>query len=218
LMPAFYLIHFFYGLSVQGGPTRGEETASKSEVRVLPASAKLYLGMVIASGLGLLSWGALEWESAGLVRFTTFLAIALVASGCKVRLPGMTETVSLNFVVLLAAITELPLAEVVFLAAASALVQSVWKAKVRPQAVQIWFGLTSMALDLPLLPRRGCIRRTDDGGEPLDRVVRGFVGAAAGPARLPLLPASCEPHSAIRSATGPCVNPSASGITGGNKP
>ena len=146
LMPAFYLIHFFYGLSVQGGSTRGEEAVSESEVRALPASAKLYLGTVIASGLGLLSWGALEWEPAGLLRFTTFLAIALLASGCKVRLPGVTETVSLNFVVLLAAITELSLPEVVFLAAASAVVQSVWKPKVRPQAIQIWFGLTSMAL------------------------------------------------------------------------
>ena len=121
-MPALYLIHFFYSLSMQGRPAQGS-AASDSPSPSLPTSAKLYLGAVIASGLGLLSWGVLEWESAGLARFATFLAIALVSSGCKVRLPGVTETVSLNFVVLLAAIAELSLPEVVLLAAASAIVQ-----------------------------------------------------------------------------------------------
>lgn len=145
LLPALYLIHFFYGLTIQGRLAQGS-TASESANPLLPISGKLYLGAVIASGLGLLGWGVLEWESAGLVRFATFLAMALLASCCKVRLPGVTETVSLNFVVVLAAIAELSLPEVVFLAAASAVVQSIWKPKVRPQALQVWFGLASMAL------------------------------------------------------------------------
>ena len=150
LMPAFYLIHFFYSLSIQGLPTRGQGTTLEFQIRALPSTAKLYLGMVIAAGLVLLSCAVLAWESAELLRFATFLAIALVASGCKVRLPGVTETVSLNFVVLLTAITELPLTQVVLIAGASAVVQSVWKPKVRPQAIQIWFGLTSMALSSAL--------------------------------------------------------------------
>jgi len=145
LAPMLYLVHFFYGLSLGDFSTKGAAKLESGK-KNLSTAAKLYLGMVITAGLGVLIWNAFHWATDDIGRFGAYLAAAVILSCCKVRLPGMTSTISLNFVVVLAAIVELSLPEVVGLVAASAIVQSVWRPKVAPQPVQIAFSAASIVL------------------------------------------------------------------------
>jgi hypothetical protein len=149
LIPPLYLVHFYYGLSVELRPRTGD-AGSKVHALSLPIQAKLYLGVVIAAGLMLLSWGALHWEPQAIGRFGGYLLMAVLASMCKVRLPRMTGTISVNFVVLLAAIAELGFFEVMVLGGVAAVVQSVWRPKQRPMPVQIFFNLSTMVLSTAL--------------------------------------------------------------------
>ena len=67
----------------------------------MSARATTYVGCVIAAG-SLAAYPALaHWECADPLRFATYLLLALVAGALKVRLPGMTGTFSLNFLLVL---------------------------------------------------------------------------------------------------------------------
>src|SRR5690242_21888930 len=74
-----------------------------------------------------------------------FLAAAAIASALKVRLPGVTGTVSVSFLFVLAAIVNLSLPEALAVGALSMLVQSFWHARKRPRPVQLCFNLCSAA-------------------------------------------------------------------------
>jgi len=69
----------------------------------------------------------------------------MLSSKLKVTLPGMTGTLSVNFVFILVAVAELSLAETVIIACASGLAQVVLTAKVRPAPIQLLFTFSSMA-------------------------------------------------------------------------
>jgi hypothetical protein len=145
LLPLLYLVHFYYILSTDRAPSPGvpyDEPATK-----LPAGASLYISVVVAAGLALLIYGALHWESQNVTRFVGYLTMALLAAGFKVRLPRLTSTVSVSFVVILVAIAELSYAEAISLSAAVAIFQTCWRAQRRPQAVQIAFNAATFILD-----------------------------------------------------------------------
>lgn len=82
------------------------------------------------------------------LRFGGFLLVALLASVFKVRIPGLTGTYSLGFVVLLAAVSELSLAEVLGIALACAVAQSYWRAARRPQLVQVVFNAANLVISV----------------------------------------------------------------------
>jgi len=137
VMPPLYLLHFFLGLS------RGRrETGSTDDAGGLhlPRAAITYIGAVGAAGVLLLGWSILHWDTAGWIELLTFLVIAVPVSVLKIRLPGVTGTVSLNFVLLLLAMAELNLPQVVFVAGVSAVVQSIWGSDYRPAPVQVVFN------------------------------------------------------------------------------
>jgi hypothetical protein len=148
LLPLLFLIHFFYGLSLQR--RAGARLESSEERAGYSLVARLYFSLVIAAGLSLLIWGGLHWESEQGIRLVGYLAAVVVASTLKVRLPGMTGTISVNFVVLLAGIVELSLSEVTVIAAIAALVQIYWKPKRRPQSLQVVFSMATMVLSAGL--------------------------------------------------------------------
>ena len=147
LLPPLFLVHFFYGLSMQQRSAAQSSTGGRI---ALSLTARLYFSLVIVSGLTLLSWGGLHWAAEQKFRLLGYLAAVIVASVLKVRLPGMTGTLSVNFVVLLAAIAELSLSEVTLIAAVAALVQSLWRPARAPQALQVFFSLATLVLSAGL--------------------------------------------------------------------
>jgi len=109
----------------------------------MPLKAKMYIALIAASGLAALCFAVYPWESQNLMRFGFYLALALIGSGSKVRLPGITGTLSVYFLFVLLSIVELKLPETMVIVAAATLLQCYWQAKNRPSAAQVVFNTTS---------------------------------------------------------------------------
>jgi PAS domain S-box-containing protein len=107
--------------------------------------AKLYIALVLAVGAAVLGAGIYSWHPHELAPFLCCLVLAIPASGLKVRLPGITGTMSVLFVFLLAGIAELGLAETLIVGAICAVVQSYWHAKVQPRLVQLLFSVANLS-------------------------------------------------------------------------
>ena len=148
LVPPLLLVHFYYGLSLT---RRAENQPDDSkDGGVFSPAAKLYLSLVITAGLTLLIWGISQWESEQGIRFAAYLSVVALASTLKVRLPGLTVTISVGFVLLMASVAVLSLSEVMVISATAALVQCLWKARRRPQAVQVFFAVATLVLSTGL--------------------------------------------------------------------
>ncbi len=104
-------------------------------------AARAYIGVVVALGIAAGVRGFFLWNPDDLIRFFLYLALAVPASGLKVRLPGVLGTMSVLFVFLLAGIVELGLPETLVIAAVCTLVQSYWRPKHKPTWVQIVFSV-----------------------------------------------------------------------------
>jgi PAS domain S-box-containing protein len=104
--------------------------------------AKTYISLVIALGAAAAFRGALLWDPHDLTRFLCYLLLAAPASCLKVRLPGVTGTMSVLFLFLLAAIVELGLPETLAITTMCVVVQSYWRPKIRPKPVQVVFSIS----------------------------------------------------------------------------
>jgi hypothetical protein len=149
LLPPVYLIHFYYGLLVQPHPD-GSPDGTEGHAPGLPVRAKFYISAVIAGGLMLLAWAATHWGEQVTARFFGYLLVTLLASTCKVRLPRMTSTISLNFVPILAAIAQLDLSAVIVISGAAAVVQCLWKPQRPPVPVQVFFSFATLIVSATL--------------------------------------------------------------------
>jgi MASE9 len=144
LVPLLYMVHFFYSLTSRRAPSA--RSAAQAGDPGWPLAARLCIASVIAAGFALLMLAALEMHVREPGRFVMYLLAAALASTLKIRLPGMTGTMSLGFLLALAAIADLGFAQAVLIGAATALVQCLWKAKQRPQAVQVLYSMAALAI------------------------------------------------------------------------
>ena len=62
--------------------------------RRLSVPAKLFITLVVMSGLGTLIYGGIHQNSRNIAEFICYLGIAILASRLKVNLPGITGTLS----------------------------------------------------------------------------------------------------------------------------
>jgi hypothetical protein len=114
----------------------------------------LYVGTVTVVGLALLVLaGAIGWESADPQRFALYLGLAVLASTFKLHLPGLTGTMSENFLYILIGVAQLSLSETVVLAALATLVQCGWRPRRRPKLVQVLFNVAVLAISAALAHR-----------------------------------------------------------------
>src|ERR1700723_1953819 len=105
---------------------------------------KLFVGITASMGVMVLCSAVWHWHSADLSRFFCYLAVALLASGLKVQLPGIDGTMSVNFLFILLGVMELSLPETLVIGCAATLVQSVWQARSRPDPVKVLFNVFGM--------------------------------------------------------------------------
>ncbi|HTC37105.1 MAG TPA: HD domain-containing phosphohydrolase [Bryobacteraceae bacterium] len=78
-------------------------------------------------------------------RFVVCLIVAVVSSRMKVVFPGVNGTMSLSFVLVMLALTELTLQQTLFVAVSAAVAQNC-KVKRRVKAVHLFFNSTAIAL------------------------------------------------------------------------
>jgi hypothetical protein len=148
LVPLVYLVHFFFGLTEMRSTQK--KTTGNHTGTALPKMAWMYLMLVISAG-GCLLWASLvHWKTQDPLRFAVYLFLALAASTLKVKLPGMTGTLSPNFVLLLVALAQLSLPETVVIAMSAAAVQSLWRPKHWPKPEQVLFNSAGISLSAAL--------------------------------------------------------------------
>jgi len=112
----------------------------------MPRTAKAYIALVLASGTVILFLAARWWSSASLTQFAALLCFTLLASTLKVRIPGMTSTISPNFAFLLIGIAFFSFSQVIVAALCAGLLQSFWRPKSSPRMVQVLFSAATLVL------------------------------------------------------------------------
>jgi len=112
-------------------------------------SAKLFIALVIACGIGALGYAAMHREAFGVTRFAAFLVITVAAARLNVRLPGIDGSMSVNLPFILIALTQLSLLETVVIACCSALIQCFWNGR-KTDAVKVLFNVCNMANSVAL--------------------------------------------------------------------
>ncbi len=111
--------------------------------RGLTLPAKMFIGLVVTVGTGVLLYGAIHQSSKNIAEFICYLGIAVLASRMKVNLPGITGTMSVNFLFVLLGVLELSFSETLILGCVSILVQSLYPD--RPNAIQVTFNICAGA-------------------------------------------------------------------------
>jgi hypothetical protein len=112
-----------------------------------PRAANSFVALISAAGLFSVGYALTRattwhpWEA------SVLLAIAVATSRMKVRLPGLTSTMSVNLPFVLIAAMQLSLLEALLIALASTAVQSVPKGG-KPKAIQMLFNMSTMAVAL----------------------------------------------------------------------
>ena len=115
----------------------------------MPKNAKIYIALIITLGLALLA-GSLVFraEFSDLPRYFSYLLLAVIASTLKVRLPGITGTISVNFLFILIGIADFTLAETLTMGCLAILTQCLWRTKSRPHAVQVAFNVAALSISI----------------------------------------------------------------------
>jgi diguanylate cyclase (GGDEF)-like protein/putative nucleotidyltransferase with HDIG domain len=107
--------------------------------RELSLPAKLFISVIVLVGLGTLVYGGIHQSSKNIAEFICYLGIAILASRLKVNLPGITGTLSVNFLFILIGVLELSFTETLILGAVSMLAQCLHPE--RPKALQVTFNV-----------------------------------------------------------------------------
>lgn len=147
LIPLVYLVHFFMGLVEWHSSTA---VIGDQSNEALPRAARMFVAAVVSAGVVLLTAAAVYWESHSLARFATYLALAVVASTLKIRLPRLHGTLTPAFVLVLIAIAQLSFSETMIMAALGGAVQVLWRSARRPTLAQAVFNPACLALSAAL--------------------------------------------------------------------
>jgi diguanylate cyclase (GGDEF)-like protein/putative nucleotidyltransferase with HDIG domain len=114
----------------------------------LPAAAKAFISLIVLLGTGTLAYGAIHQDSKNIAEFICYLGIAVLASRLKVNLPGITGTLSVNFLFILIGVLELSFAETLILGAVSMVAQCLFPD--RPNALQVSFNVCAGSISTAL--------------------------------------------------------------------
>ena len=114
----------------------------------MPASksARVFIALVAISGLAVLGNAVMHAASDNRLRFIVFLLVACVAARLKVKLPGVTGTMSVNLPFILVAVAQMNTAEAMVVGCMSTLVQCLPTAGKKFNGVQTLFNFCNMAL------------------------------------------------------------------------
>jgi diguanylate cyclase (GGDEF)-like protein/putative nucleotidyltransferase with HDIG domain len=110
----------------------------------LSLRTKAFVGVTASFGVVVLTYALWHWQSQDLTRFVCYLAVAMLASGLKVQLPGIDGTMSVNFLFILLGVLELSLPETLVIGCTASLVQSVWQLRRRLDPVKVLFNVAGM--------------------------------------------------------------------------
>lgn len=108
-------------------------------------SARLFIALIVLSGFLSLGDAAFKAKSVPSVRFVAFLVAACLAARLKIKLPGLTGTMSVNLPFILVAAAEMNSAEALAVGFISTFVQCLPKGR-KLNLVQAAFNCSTMVL------------------------------------------------------------------------
>src|SRR5438045_4742955 len=125
----------------------GRNLAAQSQSwRDLDLRAKAFISLVVAVGTGVLLYAAVYPTSKNIAKFICYLLVAILASRLKVHLPGITGTMSVNFLFIILGILELSFTETLVLGCAAIMVQCFYRD--RPHALHVTFDICTTSFSI----------------------------------------------------------------------
>jgi putative nucleotidyltransferase with HDIG domain len=112
----------------------------------MSSTSKIFIILVILAGWLELAHSLFLWHSDDLTGFLVYLVIALLVSGLKLQLPGVTGTISVCFFFVLIGIVSLNLPEVLVTGCSAVLVQYFWQSTKKLRLVQMLFNIASASI------------------------------------------------------------------------
>jgi hypothetical protein len=112
----------------------------------LSLTARAFIALIVALGLAVLGDAIFQANAIDTPRFIAFLLVACLAARLKVKLPGVTGTMSVNLPFILLAVVEMSLVEALIVGCLSNLVQCLPRSKQQFNWVQAVFNFNTMAL------------------------------------------------------------------------
>jgi hypothetical protein len=109
-------------------------------------SARIFVALIIVSGFLLVGNAVFNAHSLATARCIVLLLLAIVAARLKVKLPGLTGTMSVNLPFILLAAALLGTAEAVIVGSISTLAQSLPRERQKLNLVQVAFNCCAIAL------------------------------------------------------------------------
>src|SRR5689334_8802859 len=100
--------------------------------------AKVYITAILILGAAVVFLMGMSWRSSNYARLWSYLAVTMLAATWKVRLPGLTGTISCHFLFVVAAFTDFSMPETIMFAwrTGAVLLESQAPAKTRSGGVQ----------------------------------------------------------------------------------
>lgn len=116
----------------------------------MSSKAKIFVSLVIVGGGLDMARLLLLWRPEHIAGFVVYCVIAVLASGLKLRLPGITGTISVGFLFILIGIVSLSLPEVLITGCLAVLLQYFWHSTKKLRLVQVLFNITSASITITL--------------------------------------------------------------------
>ena len=110
----------------------------------LPIKARIMIGMVTVASLCALSFGVVKWQMQAWPQLVLLSAAAVVSSRFKVKLPGMTSSMSGNLPVILLAVTQLGLLASLLVAVTAGITQSYTSRGNKAKPIQFVFNACTL--------------------------------------------------------------------------
>ena len=110
----------------------------------LPIKAKFMIGMVAVASLCALSFGVVRWQTQAWPQLLLLMAAAALSSRLKVKLPGLTSSMSGNLPVILLGVTQLGLFSSLLVAVTAAIAQSYTSGGNKTKPIQFVFNACTL--------------------------------------------------------------------------
>lgn len=108
--------------------------------------ARMFVAIIAISGLLVLGFAVLNTRTVPTGRFVSFLLVACLAARLKIKLPGLTGTMSVNLPFILLAAAEMSLAEALVVGFISTVIQCIPRDKQKINPVQVAFSCSTIML------------------------------------------------------------------------
>lgn len=109
-------------------------------------SARMFVALIAISGLLVLGNAVLSVRSVPAGRFVSFLLVACLAARLRIKLPGLTGTMSVNLPFILLAAAEMNSTEALLVGLISTIVQCLPRSRRKINLVQVTFSCSTIML------------------------------------------------------------------------